>query len=99
MSGGPACGGSTRVPQEVQKLMQRNEYVLKNMFGSFFLATVLTALMAQLGTIADSIVMSHLVSPDALSAVLAPVLHEWCQLHLSELQSRIAIIDAQCLSL
>lgn len=46
--------------------MQRNEYVLKNMFGSFFLATVLTALMAQLGSIADSIVIGHLVSPDAL---------------------------------
>ena len=49
--------------------MQRNEYVLKNMFGSFFLATVMTALMAQLGGIADSIVMGHLVSPDALSVV------------------------------
>lgn len=49
--------------------MQRNEYVLKNMFGSFFLATVLTALMAQLGSIADSIVIGHLVSPDALSVV------------------------------
>ena len=49
--------------------MQRNEYVLKNMFGSFFLATVMTALMAQLGSIADSIVIGHLVSPDALSVV------------------------------
>ena len=39
------------------------------MFGSFFLATVITALIAQLGIIADSIVMSHLVSPDALSVV------------------------------
>ena len=27
--------------------MQRNEYVLKSMFGSFFLATVMTALIAQ----------------------------------------------------
>ena len=49
--------------------MQRNEYVLKSMFGSFFIATVLTALMAQLGSIADSIVIGHLVSPDALSVV------------------------------
>ena len=49
--------------------MQRNEYVLRNMFGSFFIATVLTALMAQLGSIADSIVIGHLVSPDALSVV------------------------------
>ena len=39
------------------------------MFGSFFIATVLTALMAQLGSIADSIVIGHLVSPDALSVV------------------------------
>ena len=50
-------------------MMQRNEYVLKNMFGSFFLATVLSALMSQLGGITDSIVVSHLVSPDALSVV------------------------------
>ena len=49
--------------------MQRNAYVLTNMFGSFFLATVITALIAQLGNIADSIVMGHLVSPDALSVV------------------------------
>ena len=49
--------------------MQRNEYVLRSMFGSFFIATVLTALMAQLGSIADSIVIGHLVSPDALSVV------------------------------
>ena len=47
--------------------MQRNEYVLKNMFGSFFMATVMTALAAQLGNLTDSIVVSHLVSPDALS--------------------------------
>ena len=49
--------------------MQRNEYVLKNMFGSFFLATVMSALMRQLGGFTDSIVVSHLVSPDALSVV------------------------------
>ena len=39
------------------------------MFGSFFLATVMTALIAQLGSITDSIIMGHLVSPDALSVV------------------------------
>ena len=50
-------------------MMQHNEYVLKNMFGSFFLATVLSALMSQLGGITDSIVVSHLVSPDSLSVV------------------------------
>ena len=49
--------------------MQRNGYVLKNMFGSFFLATVMSALMRQLGGFTDSIVVSHLVSPDALSVV------------------------------
>jgi Na+-driven multidrug efflux pump len=49
--------------------MQRNEYVLKSMFGSFFLTTVMTALIAQLGSITDSIIMGHLVSPDALSVV------------------------------
>jgi len=49
--------------------MQHNEYVLKNMFGSFFLATVMSALMSQLGGITDSIVVTNLVSPDALSVV------------------------------
>jgi putative MATE family efflux protein len=39
------------------------------MFGSFFLATVMSALMSQLGGFTDSIVVSHLVSPDALSVV------------------------------
>lgn len=50
-------------------MMQQNEYVLKNMFGSFFLATIMSALMRQLGGFIDSIVVSHLVSPDALSVV------------------------------
>ena len=50
-------------------MIQRNEYVLKNMFGSFFLATVMSGLMGQLGGFTDSIVVSHLVSPDALSVV------------------------------
>ena len=50
-------------------MIQQNEYVLKNMFGSFFLATVMSALMSQLGGFTDSIVVSHLVSPDALSVV------------------------------
>lgn len=50
-------------------MIQRNEYVLKNMFGSFFLATVMSALMSQLGGLTDSIIVSHLVSPDALSVV------------------------------
>ena len=39
------------------------------MFGSFFLATVMSALMVQLGGMTDSIVVTHLVSPDALSVV------------------------------
>lgn len=47
--------------------MQRNDYVLKNMFGSFFMATVMAALMSQLGDLTDSIVLGHLVSPDVLS--------------------------------
>ena len=42
---------------------------MKNMFGSFFLATVMSALMRQLGGFTDSIVVTHLVSPDALSVV------------------------------
>ena len=49
--------------------MQHNKYVLKNMFGAFFLANVMSALMTQLGGLTDSIVVAHLVSPDALSVV------------------------------
>ena len=54
--------------------MQHNEYVLKNMFGSFFLATVMSSLILQLGGLTDSIVVSHLVSPDALSIVIVLIL-------------------------
>lgn len=54
---------------DLKIMMQRNEYVLRNMFGSFFLATVMSALMSQLGGFTDSVVVSHLVSPDALSVV------------------------------
>ena len=50
-------------------MMQHNKYVLKNMFGAFFLANVMSALMTQLGGLTDSIVVAHLVSPDALSVV------------------------------
>ena len=39
------------------------------MFGSFFLATVMSALMSHMGGLTNSIVVSHLVSPDALSVV------------------------------
>lgn len=48
---------------------QRNEYVLRKMFGSFFLATLMSSLMNQLGGFTDAIVVSHLVSPDTLSVV------------------------------
>ena len=51
-------------------MIHQNEYVLKNMFGSFFLATVMSSLILQLGGLTDSIVVSHLVSPDALSIVI-----------------------------
>lgn len=50
-------------------MIQRNEYVLKSMFGSFFLATVASAMIGQIGGITDSIIVGNLVSPDALSAV------------------------------
>jgi putative MATE family efflux protein len=50
-------------------MIHKNEFVLKNMFGSFFLATVMSALMSHMGGLTNSIVVSHLVSPDALSVV------------------------------
>ena len=54
---------------DLKIMTHQNEYVLKNMFGSFFLATVMSSLILQLGGLTDSIVVSHLVSPDALSIV------------------------------
>ena len=54
---------------DLKIMTHQNEYVLKNMFGSFFLATVMSALIRQLGGFTDSIVVTHLVSPDALSVV------------------------------
>ena len=54
---------------DLKIMIHQNEYVLKNMFGSFFLATVMSSLILQLGGLTDSIVVSHLVSPDALSIV------------------------------
>ena len=50
-------------------MIQQNEYVMKKMFGSFFLATVMSALMAHLGGLTNSVIIGHLVSPDALSVV------------------------------
>ena len=49
-------------------MSQRNEYVLKKMFGTFFMSSIMVSLMSQMGSITDSIILSHLVSPDALSA-------------------------------
>ena len=44
-------------------MIQQNEYVMKKMFGSFFLATVMSALMANLGGLTNSVIVGHLVSP------------------------------------
>lgn len=47
---------------------QRNSYIIRRMFSSFFVATLLIALTKKLGTMVDCIVVSNFVSLDALSA-------------------------------
>ena len=55
---------------------QRNDYLVSKALKTFMFASVLTALAQQVATTTDAIVVSHLIGPDAISAVnlVAPVL-------------------------
>lgn len=49
--------------------LQRNPYLINKAMRNFLLASFLTMAVSQINTIADGIIVSHLVAPDALSAI------------------------------
>lgn len=55
---------------------KRNGYLVSKALKTFMLASILTALAQQVATTTDAIVVSHLIGPDAISAVnlVTPVL-------------------------
>ena len=55
---------------------KRNDYLVSKALKTFMFASVLTALAQQVATTTDAIVVSHLIGPDAISAVnlVTPVL-------------------------
>ena len=55
---------------------KRNGYLVSKALKNFMLASILTALAQQVATTTDAIVVSHLIGPDAISAVnlVTPVL-------------------------
>lgn len=56
--------------------MERNPYIRRKTFRTFFTASVLTSLAEQINRFSDGIILSHLVNPDALGAIalLGPVM-------------------------
>lgn len=50
-------------------MTERNPYLIKKAMNHFLIATILTMAAGQIGVIIDGIIVSHLVSPDALSAI------------------------------
>ena len=55
---------------------KRNSYLVSKALKSFMFASILAALAQQVATTTDAIVVSHLIGPDAMSAVnlVMPVL-------------------------
>ncbi len=49
--------------------MGRNNYIQNKSLKTFFIASVLISLVAQINTLIDGVIVSHFVSPDALSAL------------------------------
>ena len=47
----------------------RNSYLITKAMRNFLLASIFTMALAQVNTTVDGIIVSHLVAPDALSAV------------------------------
>lgn len=50
-------------------MAQRQDYIVSKSFRTYLTATVLTLVIEQLCLISDSIIMSHLVGPEAMSAI------------------------------
>ena len=51
------------------KIIERKSYIVNKSFRSYLTATILTLVIGQVCLTTDGIIMSHLVSPDALSAI------------------------------
>lgn len=49
--------------------MSRNNYIQNKSLRTFFIASVLISLVSQINTLADSVIVSHFVSPDAVSVL------------------------------
>ena len=49
--------------------MSRNNYIQNKSLRTFFIASILTSLVSQINTLIDGVIVSHFVSPDALSAL------------------------------
>lgn len=49
--------------------MSRNNYIQNKSLRTFFIASVLTSVITQVNSLVDGIIVSHFVSPDALSVI------------------------------
>lgn len=49
--------------------MSRNNYIQSKSLRTFFIASVFISLVSQINTLIDGVIVSHFVSPDALSAL------------------------------
>ena len=49
--------------------MNKNEYIQNKGLRTFFIASVLTSVITQLNSLIDGMIVSHFISPDALSAI------------------------------
>lgn len=50
-------------------MFKKNSYLISKALSNFMMASILTAVAQQLATTVDAIVVSHLIGPDAISAV------------------------------
>ena len=50
-------------------MAQRRDYIVSTSFRTYLTATILTMVIEQLCLIFDGIIMSHLMGPDAMSAI------------------------------
>jgi Na+-driven multidrug efflux pump len=50
-------------------MIRRNSFVISKALGNFLSASVMTSLAGQLAVTTDAVIVSHMVGPDALSAI------------------------------
>lgn len=76
--------------------LQRNSFVINHALRTFFVASVLTSIVTQLNTLVDGIIVSHVVTADAISAVsLATPVFSLVMLVGSMVYSGTALIMAE----